>query len=231
MQAIFSPIQPSIFKSVPKQFALGGRTNKFARFNGTTDYASVAPFTIPSAAATVLCRLRTSASPAVPSGPFEVTLQTGPFFYEHASGNCWCGCFRLTWVENFTLDGAIDREDWHWVVIRSDVTNGWEFLQATDTGSLSSRATASHEAFGTTMDYTRIAQNQANNKFAGDIDRLLLIPTRLSNADIQAIIAGGNGTSPKLRYEFTNDDGGVFSDESGNAINATITGTPTIVSA
>ena len=208
-----------------------GVANKFARFNGTTDYSSVAPFTIPSAAATVLCRLRTSASPSVPSGPFEVTLQAGPFYYEHASGNCWCGCFRLTWVENFTLDGAIDRENWHWVVIRSDVTNGWEFLQATDAGSLSSRATASHEAFGTSMDYTRIVQNQSTNLYAGDIDRLLLFSSRLDNTAIQAIIAGGNGTSPKLRYEFTNSDGGVFSDESGNAIDATITGSPTIVAA
>ena len=203
--------------------------NKFARFNGSTDYGTVPSYSIPASAATVLCRLRTSASPSVPSGPFEVTLQTSPFYYEHASGNCWCGCFRLTWVENFTLDGAIDREDWHWVVIRSDVTNGWEFLQATDAGSLSSRATASHEAFGTSMDYTRIAQNQSTNLYAGDIDRLLLFSSRLDNTAIQAIIAGGNGTSPKLVYEFSSDDGGVFEDESGNGIDAVITGTPTII--
>lgn len=208
-----------------------GVANRFARFNGSTDYGTVPSYSIPAAAGTVLCRLRTNATPALPSGPFEVTLQTGPFYYEHASGNCWCGCFRLTWVQNFTLDGGINRQNWHWVVIRSDVTDGWEFLQATDAGSLSSRSTAAHEAFGTAMDYTRIAQNQSGNLYAGDIDRLLLFPSRLNDAAIQAIITGGNGTGAKLRYEFTSNDGGVFSDESGNAINATISGSPTIIAA
>lgn len=205
--------------------------NKFARFNGTTDYGTIPAFAMGAVAGTVLCRLRTSAIPAVPSGPFEITLQSGPFYYEHASGNCWCGCFRTTWKENFTLDGTIDRENWHWVVIRSDAGNGWEFLQATDAGALSSRATDVHEAFSTSIDYGRIAQNQSGNLYAGDIDRLLLFSSRLNNAAIQAIIAGGNGSSPVLRYEFTNDDGGVFTDQGSAAVNATITGTPTIVSA
>ena len=71
--------------------------------------------------------------------------------------------------------------------------------------------------------------NRANNKFAGDIDRLLLIPSRLNDAAVQAIIAGGSGPSPKLIYEFTSDDGGVFADESGNGIDATISGSPTII--
>jgi len=202
--------------------------NKFARFNGTTDYGTIPAFAMGAVAGTVLCRLRTSASPSIPSGPFEITLETGPFYYEHASGNCWCGCFRTTWKENFTLDGTIDREDWHWVVIRSDAGNGWEFLQATDAGVLSSRATATHEAFSTGIDYARIAQNQSNNNFAGDIDRLLLFSSRLNDAAIQAIIAGGNGTSPLIRYEFSSNAGGIFADASGNGYDATISGTPTI---
>lgn len=206
-------------------------TNKFARFNGSTDYGTVPSFSMGAVAGTVLCRLRTSASPSIPSGPFEITLQSGPFFYEHVSGNCWCGCFRITWVQNFTLDGAINRQNWHWVVIRSDAGNGWEFLQATDAGALSSRATDVHEAFSTSIDYGRIAQNQAGNLYAGDIDRLLLFSSRLNDAAIQAIIAGGNGSIPDLRYEFSNNDGGVFTDEGTAAKNATITGTPTIVSA
>lgn len=208
-----------------------GVANKFARFNGTTDYANILPFTLPSAEATVLCRFRSSATPVNASSPFEITLDTGPFYYEHSSGNCWCGCFRTTWKENFTLDGTIDKQQWHWVVIRTSVADGWEFLQAKDDGTLSSRAASAHEAFGTAIDYGRIAMNQGSVLYSGDIDRLLLIPSRLNDAAIQAIIAGGNGTTPKLRYEFSSDGGGVFEDESASGIDATIHGTPTIVSA
>jgi len=211
--------------------ASSGMINKFARFNGTTDYANIVPFTLPSSEATVLCRCRSSVTPVHASSPFEITLEAGPFYYEHSSGNCWCGCLRTTWKENFTLDGAVNRQNWHWVVIRTSVADGWEFLQATDAGTLSSRATSAHEAFSTAIDYGRIAMNQGTVLYSGDIDRLLLIPSRLNDAAIQAIIAGGNGTTPKLRYEFINNDGGVFSDESGNAINATITGSPTIIAA
>lgn len=205
--------------------------NKFARFNGSADYASIASFTIASAIGTAVCRLRTNASPTVPSGPFEISLTGPPFFYDHASGDCYCSVLRNAWVGPFTLDGAINKTQWHWIIVRTDATDGWEFLQATDAGALSSRATGAYQDFGTGIDYGRIALNQQNDKFAGDIDRLLFFNSRLNNAAIQAIIAGGNGTSPKLRYEFTNSDGGVFSDESGNAIDATITGSPTIVAA
>lgn len=202
--------------------------NKFARFDGVDDFASILDYTYPAAAGTALARVRVN-STMVLGGPFSCDYSS-PFYYIHSSGNCWCAELRTNWVANFTLDGAINKTDWHWVVIRTDSTDGWEFLQATDDGTLSSRATASHESFNATSSYGVIGKDRSGGNFwRGDIDRFLVFPTRLSNAQIQAIIAGGVGYNPILRYEFSKIVNGTLVDEASTNRVATITGAPVIV--
>ena len=214
--------------------SIGGQSltdigNSFARFNGTTDFATIPDFSIGNGTSgTVLARVRHSGVNTV-SGPFNF-IYNAPFYYIHPSTNIWCGDLRSTWVENFTSDTAIPKTAWHWIVIRTDVTNGWEFLQATDAGTLSPRAAAAHENFTVPSSYGVIGKNRSGSEFwDGDIDRLLAFPTRLSNAQIQEIIAGGVGTGASLRYGFGAIKSNQFIDSSLNSLHATIVGTPTII--
>jgi len=202
--------------------------NKFARFNGTTDFATVLDYTFPSLAGTALARIRVNPAMTL-GGPFS-TDYSSPFYYIHPSGNCWCADLRTNWVANFTLDGSIDKTGWHWVVIRTDSTDGWEFLQATDAGTLSSRATAAHESFNLTASYGIIGKDRSGGNFwMGDIDRYMIAKRRLSNAEIQAIIAGGVGYDMLIRYEFSKTASGAFIDEASTYRPATIFGSPLIV--
>ena len=214
--------------------SIGGQSltdigNSFARFNGTTDFATIPDFSIGNGTSgTVLARVRHSGVNTV-SGPFNF-IYNAPFYYIHPSTNIWCGDLRSTWVENFTSDAAIPKTAWHWIVIRTDVTNGWEFLQATDAGTLSPRAAAAHENFTVPSSYGVIGKNRSGSEFwDGDTDRLLAFPTRLSNAQIQEIIAGGVGTGASLRYGFGAIKSNQFIDSSLNSLHATITGTPTVI--
>ena len=202
--------------------------NKFARFDGTDDFATILDYTYPAAAGTAMARVRVNPTMTL-GGPFSCDYSQ-PFYYIHSSGNCWCAELRTSWVANFTLNSSINKTDWHWVVIRTDSTDGWEFLQATDTGSLSSRATAAHESFNATSSYGVIGKDRSGGNFwRGDIDRFLVFPTRLTNAQIQAVIAGGVGYAPLLRYEFSKIVSGTFIDEASTSRVATTSGGPIIL--
>jgi len=202
--------------------------NKFARFDGTDDFATILDYTYPSAAGTAMARVRVHPSMTL-GGPFSCDYSQ-PFYYIHSSGNCWCAELRTNWVANFTLDSSIDKTGWHWVVIRTDSTDGWEFLQAKDDGTLSSRATDSHESFNATSSYGVIGKDRSGGNFwRGDIDRFLVFPTRLSNAQIQSVIAGGVGYAPLLRYEFSKIVAGTFIDESSTSRVATTSGGPVVL--
>lgn len=204
--------------------------NRFARFNGTTDYATVPAFTYPTAEGTVLCRCRsTVATPAAgKASVFEINNGVGTSHYPYIDDTAYIASFRATRVNAITLSGSVTRTAWHWVIVRTNAGSGWEMLQASDAGTLYSVSTAAHEAFGA----PDITIGKSNTGFwEGDIDRFLLFSSRLNDAAIQAIIAGGNGTSPLARYEFSSSAGGVFADASGNGRDATITGSPTIIAA
>jgi len=211
--------------------ASGAAPNKFARFNGTTDYAIVEVFAYPSAEGTVLVRCRAdSASPdAGKAGLCDISPGVGTSHYPYSDGFAYISSFRATRVNSITLSGSVDRTAWHWFIVRDNAGSGWEMLQATDDGTLYSVATAAHEAFSSSGQH--IGTSNGLSLWDGDIDRFLLFSTRLSDVEIQAIIAGGNGTSPLVRYEFSSDAGGIFADASGNGYDATISGTPTIVTA
>lgn len=202
--------------------------NKFARFDGTDDFATILDYTYPAAAGTAMARVRVNPTMTL-GGPFSCDYSQ-PFYYIHNTGNCWCAELRTNWVANFSLDASINKSDWHWVVIRTDSTDGWEFLQAKDDGTLSSRATASHESFNGTASYGVIGKDRSGGNFwRGDIDRFLVFPSRLSNTQIQAVIAGGVGYSPLLRYEFSKIVSGTFIDESSTSRVATTSGGPVIL--
>jgi hypothetical protein len=204
--------------------------NSYAHFDGTSDFATLPEFDIgDGTAGTVLARIRYNGSPST-SGPFNLVGSQQFYYVYPATTNIWCGDLRTSWVEGFSADAGIPKTDWHWVVIRTNAASGWEFLQATDTGTLSSRATASHQNFPINHAYGVIGKNRSDSDlWGGDIDRLLAFPTRLSDVQIQAIIAGGVGVGASLRYEFANTVNGRFVDSSVNAVDATITGTPDII--
>lgn len=206
--------------------------NYFARFNGTTDYATIPNYTVPSQAGTILVRVRLDSATSANSGLVELGAVESSTHYPYSNGLAYVANFRNESggrVDGISLSGYVDRTDWHWFIVRTNVADGWEFLQGKDNGTLYSISTQAHSIFTLTQVGGFIGRNVGGEKLDGDIDRMLLFSTRLSDADIQAVIAGGNGTSPLLRYEFSSDAGGVFADESGNARDATITGTPTII--
>lgn len=209
--------------------------NRFARFNGTTDYASIPSFTLPSSAATVIirCRLRDAIPDTYQLGGLAALADgVDHTYYPTLDSLAYVNFFRTTRVDGISLNGAVTLTDWHWVVCRTDAGNGWQFLQASDAGALYSCATAAHQAFNQTIAAGKFGGNEYGTIFFdGDMDRFLLFPSRLSDANIQAVIAGGNGTSAVVRYELSSVAGGVFTDASGNGRDATITGTPTIIAA
>lgn len=203
-------------------------TNYIARFNGTTDYAVIDLFSYPTSEGTMLirCRATGAGTTGAKAGLADMTPGAGTSYYPFSNGLAYQSSFRATRVDGITLSGSVDRTQWHWVVIRTSAGSGWEMLQASDAGTLYSVATTAHEAFASSQQ--QIGTSNGLAFWDGDIDRFLLMDTRLSDLAIQAIIAGGNGTSPLVRYEFSSNAGGVFADESGNGRDATITGTPTI---
>lgn len=237
MQAFYSPVQAGIFKTTPKQFGFGEgvAVNKFARFNGTTDAAAIPAFTLPSSEATVIirCRLRDATPDNYNLGGLAALADgVDHTYYPTLDGLAYCNFFRTTRVDGITLNGAITLTAWHWVVCRTNAGSGWQFLQASDAGTLYSCATAAHQAFNPTIAGGVIGGNEYGSIFFdGDMDRFLLFPTRMADAAIQAVIAGGNGTSPVVRYEFSSVADDVFTDESGNDLHADISGSPTIITA
>lgn len=231
MQAFYSPVQAGIFKTTPKHFAGSAPANRFARFNGTTDYASVGSFVYPTSEGTALIRCRAvSASPAAgKAGLMEMSPGISTSHYPYSDGFAYISSLRATRVNSITLSGSVDRTAWHWVIVRTNAGSGWEMLQASDAGVLYSVATAAHEAFSSSGQ--TIGTSNGSAMWEGDIDRFLLFSSRLNDAAIQAIIAGGSGASPLVRYEFSSDDGDVFADSSGNNRHATISGSPIIIAA
>lgn len=207
----------------------GAAVNQFARFNGTTDYAVVDLFSYPTEEGTMLIRCRATGAGTIgnKAGLADMTPGVGTSYYPFSNGLAYQSSFRATRVDGISLSGSVDRTQWHWVVVRTNAGSGWQMLQASDAGVLYSVATTAHEAF--TSSQQQIGTSNGLAFWDGDIDRFLLMPTRLNDAAIQAIIAGGNGSSPVFRYEFSSNSGGVFTDASGNARHATITGSPTII--
>jgi len=207
-----------------------GGPNKFARFNGTTDYATIAGTVLSTDAGTLMIRCRLDAATPVlgKTGLVEMSSPGPDTHYPYTDGTAFITVFRVTRVDAITLSGTIDRTAWHWFIVRDDAGNGWEFLQGKDDGTLSSRATAAHQAFELVHDYDFIGRSAVGGLLDGDIDRFLWFPTRLGDASIQAVMAGGNGTGAIARFEFGTDSGGVFTDSSSARKNATITGSPVI---
>lgn len=211
----------------------GAGPNKFARFNGTTDFATISPATPTTSAGTLMirCRLDNAIPAAGKTAICELYTSFPDTHYPLNDGTIYVSIFRVDRVGPLTPSGSVDRTGWHWFIVRDDITDNWECLQATDDGTLYSLGTTAHQDFGSQFQWNLIGKSSTGGLFDGDMDRFLWFPTRLSNAAIQAVIAGGNGTSPTIRYEFSSNAGGIFADASGNGYDATISGTPTIVTA
>ena len=96
--------------------------NRFARFNGTTDYANVESFVYPTSEGTVLIRCRAvSASPAAnKAGIAEVCPLVGASHYPYSDGSAYCSFFRTARVDSISLSGSVDRTSWHWLVVRTN---------------------------------------------------------------------------------------------------------------
>lgn len=210
-----------------------GFANYYAQFNGTSDYASIPATSHTSAAGTLMvrCKLDVATPPDyAQSGLIEWSHNSvGSTHYPFNTGALYLSPFRTSRVGPVTPSGSISRTGWHWLIIRDDATSGWEALQSLDDGVLVSISTQSHQAWNTSPNKQYIGANATINKLDGAIDRFLVGDSRWSDAQIQAVIAGGSGPSDVLvRYEFSEISGGTFLDSSGNGKNATITGSPTI---
>lgn len=206
--------------------------NKLARFNGSTDYATIPSYTLTGSAATFLIRCKMDVATPADWANTGIASLTDPdaTHYPFPNGLAYVALLRNTRVNGIVLSGSVDRDAWHWLICRSDAGNGWELIQALDNGTLYSVSTQTHEAFATTQNAAFIGgYPDGSTLFDGDIDRMLLFNSRLNDGDIQAIIAGGNGASPVFRYEFSSNAGGVFADSSGNGRHATISGSPAII--
>ena len=89
-------------------------------------------------------------------------------------------------------------------------------------------SSAAHQTWDLSTDRF-IGRNASGNMLDGGLDRALFFDTRLSDAECQAVIAGGNGPSGVLaRYELNEISGGRFLDASGNGKHATVIGSPVI---
>lgn len=206
--------------------------NRFAQFNGTTDEAvfPVITHTINAGTLMVRCKLDV-ATPAAGAQCAIVeysVASAGATLYPFTSGQAYVSTFRATRVGPFALSGAVTRTNWHWLIIRDDAASGWQALQSLDDGVLISVATAAHEAWATASN-RYIARNGSGNHLDGAIDRMLIGDSRWSDAQVQAVIAGGDGPSGVLaRWEFNEIVAGKFLDKSGNSKDATISGAPVI---
>lgn len=206
--------------------------NRYAQFNGTTDYATIPAVTHTSAAGTLMvrCKLDVALPASIDQSALVEWASLGIYtsFYPYLS-KCYFPIFRTTRVDAITPSASVTRTAWHWLIIRDDAANGWEALQALDNGTLYSIATAAHQAWNTSPSSRLLGRNSGGNNFDGGMDRFMVGDSRWSDAQIQAVIAGGNGPGDALvRYELNEISGGTFLDSSGNEKHATITGTPII---
>jgi hypothetical protein len=200
--------------------------------DGVDDYATIPNITFPNAG-TLMIRLKLdNATGAVSkNGLMELGAGygagiDGTYYPLYLNELAYTSIFRATRVDAFALSGSITRTNWHWVIIRSDVANNWQQLQATDAGVLYSNQTATHETIGTIPGY--IGRGGGGGGYLdGKIDRVLIFNSRLSDANIQAAIAtrpDENLPSGCLaRYEFGLDRASkLLRDTSGNGNHATI---------
>jgi len=206
--------------------------NRYAQFNGVNDYATIPAITHTIAAGTVMVRCKldvaTPASSAT-SALFDYGIIGTNSYYVWTTGEAYSTTFVTSRIGPFATSGLITRTNWHWVVIRDNAASGWEYLQAKDDGTLISLATGSHVAWATSPVSRLLGANFSGSKLDGSLDRFLVGDSRWSDAQIQAVIAGGNGPGDALvRFEFNEISGGTFLDSSGNGKHATITGSPVI---
>ena len=207
--------------------------NRFAQFAGAVDEAIIPATSHTAAAGTVMVRCKLDvATPAALAQSGLISWNntaTGSTHYPFTSGVCYNSIFRLNRAGPITLSASITRTTWHWFITRDDAANGWEMLQAKDDGTLYSVSTAAHEAWVTAIFARNIGKNSGGNYFDGGMDRFLVGDSRWSDAQIQAVIAGGNGPVDTLiRFELDEISGGKFLDSSGNGKHATISGSPVI---
>ena len=235
------PLRPSIQPVIrapiasPLDGSGGGApiVNRYAQFDGVNDLATIPATSHTLAAGTVMVRCKLDvATPAnlAQSGLISWNnTATGSMHYPFTSGVGYIPQFRLTRVGPITLSALVPRNGWHWLIIRDDAANGWECLQSLDDGVLRSVATQTHEEWATAIFARSVGKTSGGNCFDGGMDRFFVGDSRWSDAQIQAVIAGGNGPGDALvRYEFNEISGGKFIDASGNGKDATITGSPTI---
>lgn len=212
----------------------GSAVNYYTIWDGTDDYADIPSITFPAAAGTLMMRIKLDdATPDTVATSslieFADTVGAGgSTHYPFPGFGAYVSIFRTSRVDNITLDGTIPLDGWHWFIVRDSNADGWEFLQGKDDGTLSSRSTQTHQAWSLTPPDTLIASDANGNRFQGRIDRILISSDRWSDAELQAVIAGGTGASNVLaRYEMS-AVGASLTDASGNARHATIFGAPTL---
>lgn len=121
--------------------------------------------------------------------------------YPDASGNLIMSWLRTASVTGLTPAPEIDRTEWHWLICRTNVAEGWESLQGDIDGTLYSIGTAAGNGFANFA--VRILGTGNGLDFEGAIARFLVFNERMTDTQIQEIIAGGIGSRERcqIRYE------------------------------
>lgn len=170
-------------------------------------------------AGTILMKVRlTDATPAAKTILYQ-TKNTGTSHYPYLDGLIYCDWLRTTRVDGLT--SLVNLEQWHWVIVRTDSTDGWSLQQATLDGTLYGVATATHETLGS---MTTGFIGGASGVCQAEVDRIFFFNSRLSSANNQGVIAStkasANSALPSgllARYEMNYDRGTkLIQDWSGN---------------
>jgi hypothetical protein len=189
--------------------------NFVADFDAVPAYGTTPTITFPNAG-TILIKIRLNEE--TPSGSKTRLINPSDSHYPHTNSLAYLDILRSTRVDAITLSSSIDREEWHWLIIRTSSGDGWQALQANLDGILYSVSTASHLTLTTQSYLIGSANCQA------EVDRWLIFNSRLNDANCQAVIASdktiSNTSLPSgllARYEMNYDRGTkIIQDWSGN---------------
>jgi hypothetical protein len=172
----------------------------------------------------VKCRLAV-ATPVAKTRLFQTKVTSPDSHYPYTDGDIYCDWLRSTRIESITPSGSVNRTLWHWVIVQTDSTDGWNLIQSLDGSTLYTIHSATHETIGTLNFVLAPVNCQA------EIDRVLIFNSRLGASGIGNATATTkttpNSDMPSgmlARYELNNDRGGkLIQDWSGNGRDITLT--------
>jgi hypothetical protein len=198
--------------------------NYIADFDAVGAVGQAVSITFPDAGTIMVkCRLA-AATPASKTRLFQTKVSSPDSHYPYTDGDIYCDWLRSTRIDSITPSGSVNRALWHWVIVRTDSTDGWDLIQSISS-VLYTIESASHETIGALSFILAPINTQA------EIDRVLIFNSRLGDVPIGNVMASTKSTANSdlpsgllARYELNYDRGGkILQDWSGNGRDITLT--------